>query len=252
MQNLRRAAFLFAAILVAAPAAKGQQPVQGGDLTYRQRTEERLSALDREMRQLTGQIERLQFQLRQANQRIDGLEAELASVRAGQLPPDGAHGEAAPSQNPPATPEPGRNLPGAPDQGGGGSTLPTGAAQDSYDAAYGLLGQGKFDEGEAAFRAFLSRHPDSQLAPNARYWVAETLYARQRYQEAAEAFLEAWQADQQGAKAPDNLLKLGMSLQRLDKKREACASFDKLLSDYRGAAPRLRTAASREHAALGC
>ena len=115
-----------------------------------------------------------------------------------------------------------------------------------------LLGQGRFDEGEAAFRDFLRVHPEHKLAGNARYWIAETLYARQRYQEAATAFLEAWQADQRGAKAPDNLLKLGMSLQRLEKKPEACASFQKLLSDYRGASRRLRAAASRERSALGC
>lgn len=243
MGNLRRATLLFIGLVLAAPAVSAQQSV---DITYRQRTEERISALDRQLRDITGQMERLQYRLRQANQRIDALEGELEAVRAAQIAP-------------PAAPEGGTetaavdgNQPGAPDQGGARGQLPDGAAQESYDTAYGLLGQGRFDEGEAAFRDFLRVHPEHKLAGNARYWIAETLYARQRYQEAATAFLEAWQADQRGAKAPDNLLKLGMSLQRLEKKPEACASFQKLLSDYRGALPRLRAAASRERSALGC
>lgn len=255
MRNLRRAALVLIAIGLATPAAAQQRrPAVDADLAYRQRTEERLSAIDRQTRYLTGQVERLQFQLRQSNQRIETLEAEITALRAAGVP--AAADSAAPGADGSDTTTASRgvdpNQPAAPDQGGRGDTLPEGDAQDRYDAAYGMLGQGKFVEGEAAFRDFVGLYPDHKLTGNARYWIAETLYARQRYQDAATAFLEAWQSDQRGAKAPDNLLKLGMSLQRLEKKREACASFGKLLSDYRGASPRLRNAASRERSALGC
>lgn len=246
MRHVLCAVLIFAAAGAAPVAA--QQAAQGIDLAYRQRTEERLSALDRQIRDLTGQVERLQYRLRQSDQRVEALEAELASVRAASIQADRPEAGAAADGGMAA----GGNLPGAPDQGGAMASLPEGEVQAKYDAAYGLLGQGKFDQGEAAFRDFLRDHPDHKLAGNARYWIGETLYARQRYQDSATAFLEAWQADQRGAKAPDNLLKLGMSMQRLDKKSEACAVFAKLLSDYRGAPARLRTAASRERASLGC
>lgn len=249
MQNVLL--FVMALVLgvgVANAQSRGQTLSQE-ELAYRKSMEVRIAGMDRQMRDMTGTIERLEFELRKQTQRISALETELESLRAGEAmgagdAPD-AVGGAPDTAN--------ANAPGAPDQGGAGvGSLPAGAAQEEYDAAYGLLGRGKFAEGDAAFRTFLTRHPNHQLAGNARYWIGESLYARQQYQEAATTFLEAWQQEQRGIKAPDNLLKLGMSLQRLDKKDEACASFGKLLSDYRGAAPRLLNAANRERRSLGC
>ena len=60
-----------------------------------------------------------------------------------------------------------------------------------------------------------------------------TYYVRAAYVQAAEVFLEGYRSDPKGTKAPDSLLKLGMSLSGLDKKREACAAFNKLIKDYR-------------------
>ncbi len=225
-----------AAALFSLPAA-AQNRSGELDLAYRQRTEERLSALDSQVRDLTGLVERMQFRLRQADQRIEALERQLNDVQSAR-PPSAANIGTPPATDGAASPA--------------SQTLPTGEPQAEYDAAYGLLGQGQFAQGEAAFRTFLQRYPDHQLAPNARYWVGETLYARQKYQDAATAFLEAWQADVDGPKAADNLLKLGMSLSALDKKNEACVSFAKLLSDYRGAPARVRNAASRESKSIGC
>lgn len=244
---MRHALLFCLALALGMGAAHAQSRVQSltqEELTYRQRLEERIAGLDRQMRSMTGLIERLQFDLRQQEQRISALETELEAVRAG-APIGGGQTSAAPETN--------GNVPGAPDQGGAaGGVLPSGEPQAEYDAAYGLLGRGKFAEGEAAFRQFLARHPNNKLAGNARYWIGESLYARQRYQDAATTFLDAWQQEQRGVKAPDNLLKLGLSLQQLDKKDEACASYGKLLSDYRGAAPRLLNAANRERRSLGC
>lgn len=244
---MRKISLALLFVLPFAAGAIAPAAAQDLDLQYRQRTEERLYALESQLRDMTGQIERLQWRLAQSEKRVQALEAALAGT-SGAAASGGA--ATAPGSKPAAPLASGAPAPSEPDRVGG--TLPTGDAQAEYDAAYGLLGQGKFAAGEAAFRTFVKRHPDHQLADNARYWIAETLYARQSYQPAATAFLENWQADPQGPKAADNLLKLGMSLQRLDKTNEACASFAKLLSDYRGAPDRVRGAASRERAALGC
>lgn len=243
MHNLIAAALLaaFAAVDLASGTAAAQsapQPVSN-DFAYRQRTEERLSALDYQLRGLTGQIEQLQFRLRQSETRIKKLDAELSEVKAAK---------ASPATMPAPVPTPQRSAPAA----APGGVLPSGAPQSHYDAAQGLLRVGQFAEAEKAFRDFRTTYPDHQLAANAHYWIGETQYARQRYQEAATTFLEAWQADAQGPKAPDNLYKLGMALGALEKTKEACVSFGKLLSDYRGAPSRLRAKAERERASLNC
>ena len=130
--------------------------------------------------------------------------------------------------------------------------LPPGTAKEQYNYAFGLLRQANYDKAELALQEFVKLHPKEALASNARYWLGETFYVRAAYVQAAEVFLEGFQADPKGPKAPDSLLKLGMSLGGLDKKREACAAFDKLLKDFPDAPAGVKNAVTREKQKNGC
>lgn len=132
------------------------------------------------------------------------------------------------------------------------ASLPDGSPQDQYMHAFGLLRQGKYDQASDALRQFLEQHGGDKLASNARYWLGETYYVRGSFVEAAETFLEGYQADPKGPKAPDALLKLGMSLSSLDKKQEACAAFQKLRADYPDAPAGLKSTLQREWQKNGC
>ncbi len=235
-------------LLVSGPAAAQTKPPQpvDTDRAYRQRVEERLSGMDYQMRTLTGQVEQLQFRLRRSETLVKKLNAEVAALKAEVADIKKAQA-AAPQPAPVMTATPDAASPEAP-----AGTLPSGDAQVKYNEAQGLLRVGRFKEAEAAFVSFRRTFPDHQLSANAHYWMGEAQYAQQRYQEAATTFLEAWQEDTQGPKAPDNMYKLGMSMLALEKKDEACASFAKLLSDYRGASRRIRNMATRERKSLEC
>ncbi len=130
--------------------------------------------------------------------------------------------------------------------------LPPGTAKEQYNYAFGLLRQANYDKAELALQEFVKLHPKEALASNARYWLGETFYVRAAYVQAAEVFLEGFQADPKGPKAPDSLLKLGMSLSGLDKKREACAAFDKLLKDFPDAPSGVKNTVTREKQKNGC
>lgn len=130
--------------------------------------------------------------------------------------------------------------------------LPPGTAKEQYNYAFGLLRQANYDQAELALQEFVKLHPKEPLAGNARYWLGETFYVRAAYVQAAEVFLEGYQADPKGPKAPDSLLKLGMSLGGLDKKREACAAFDKLLKDFPDAPAGVKNTVTREKQKYGC
>jgi len=82
--------------------------------------------------------------------------------------------------------------------------------------------------------------------------LGETYYVRGAFVEAAETFLEGYQANTQGPKAADALLKLGMSLASLEKKQEACAAFQKLREDYPNAPAGLKNTMQREWQKNGC
>lgn len=132
------------------------------------------------------------------------------------------------------------------------SALPNGTPREKYMSAFGLLRQGKYDLASSALRQFIEQHNDDPLASNARYWLGETYYVRGSFVEAAETFLEGYQTNPQGPKAPDALLKLGMSLASLDKKNEACAAFQKLRGDYPDAPAGLKSTLQREWQKNGC
>ena len=124
--------------------------------------------------------------------------------------------------------------------------------KDQLPEIAGLLRQANYDKAELALQEFVKLHPKEALASNARYWLGETFYVRAAYVQAAEVFLEGFQADPKGPKAPDSLLKLGMSLGGLDKKREACAAFDKLLKDFPDAPAGVKNTVTREKQKNGC
>lgn len=110
--------------------------------------------------------------------------------------------------------------------------LPPGTPRARYRFAYSLLRQADYDKAATAFEEFLGAHPTDNLAANARYWLGETHYVRRDYRTAASEFLTGFQKNPKGPKAPDSLLKLGMSLIGLNQNKDACAAFDKLSADF--------------------
>ena len=155
----------------------------------------------------------------------------------------------------PASPAPAHAAPAAPAAQpavAASNVLPPGDVKLRYDFAFGLLRQANYDQAELALQEFVRLYPKEPLTSNARYWLGETYYVRAAYVQAAEVFLEGYQADPKGPKAPDSLLKLGMALAGLDKKREACAAFDKLNKDFPNAPVGIKNTVTREKQKSGC
>lgn len=104
--------------------------------------------------------------------------------------------------------------------------------QEVYQRAYSLLSKGEYAAAETAFKSFIKKFPKNPLSSNAYYWLGETFYVRQNYQLAAYNFANGYKNFPKGAKAPDQLLKLGISLYSLKKKAKACATFTKLSQEF--------------------
>ncbi len=102
-----------------------------------------------------------------------------------------------------------------------------------YDAGYNYLMASDYVSAEATFRSFLRNHPQDPLSGNAQYWLGETFFARGDYRKAAHEFLKGYKTYKTSAKAPDNLLKLGMSLQRLGQSEAACQTYAQLKDKYK-------------------
>jgi tol-pal system protein YbgF len=133
-----------------------------------------------------------------------------------------------------------------------GYTLVGETPQEQYKYAFGLLSQANYGEAELALRGFVDQNPKDPLAGNAKYWLGETFYVRQDYQQAAVTFAEAYQEYPDSGKAPDNLLKLGMSLSALGSQDDACGTFAELLKRYPRAAATVLQRAKQERQRLSC
>ncbi len=105
----------------------------------------------------------------------------------------------------------------------------TAAQQQEYDAAFNLMKQGLYERAVKSFRTFLAKYPDSGLADNAQYWIAEGNYVLRNYKLALEEFTKVVNSPQ-STKAPDALLKIGYvhyELGAYDKARKTLGEVQK-------------------------
>lgn len=219
----------------------------------------RLGEFEIEIRKLTGLVEELDHRLR----RLEGLVADLQkapAVVAGGADPSQPEQGAAPAEPSVAPPAGGDLVLGKPEgvlgtiatadaaPGTGALTapesdepvLPEGSPQVQYDFALDLmLDKNDYATAEKALQEFLRSHAGHRLAGNAYYWLGETHYVRKEFREAALAFGQGFRKHSRSSKAPDTLLRLGMALAELGKRKEACTAFKTLAERFPGAAPRL-------------
>lgn len=128
----------------------------------------------------------------------------------------------------------------------------TGTPRERYNASLRLIRVGQLGQAETALQAFLKDYPTDDLAGNAQYWLGETYYARNEYEQAAAAFLAGYRNHPKSAKAPDNLLKLGVSLVAMGQKSEACPVFTNLLTEFPDAPRLVLDRARNEKSRAGC
>jgi tol-pal system protein YbgF len=124
-------------------------------------------------------------------------------------------------------------------------------ANQIYQGAYQSLLSRQFGTAEAGFRTFLSKYPTHKLAGDAYYWLGETYFAQSDYKQAAQNFLQGYRSYPAGERAPDSLLKLGMSLSRLGQKPKACGAYAEVTKKYATAAA-VRNKALLEMKRAGC
>ncbi len=130
--------------------------------------------------------------------------------------------------------------------------VPVLSPQEQYTHAFGLLRQAKYEDAAVALQAFIDNNAGDKLVANARYWLGESYYVRSEFVSAAGVFFEGYRSEPTGPKAPDTLLKLGMSLGNLGKQTEACAAFSKLADEFPQAPANVRSTMERERMRNGC
>ena len=139
----------------------------------------------------------------------------------------------------------------------GGSTIaavvpPSNSPRDHFDLGYGYIQRKEYAAAEETFREFIARHPGDRLSADANYWLGESLFRRQRYQDAAEAYLVVTTKYETAARAPDALLRLGQSLAAIGQKEMAYASFPEVGRKYPRSSVAVKQGVEREQKRVRC
>ena len=132
------------------------------------------------------------------------------------------------------------------------SILPESDEESQYEYAINLLKQGDYETAEKAFTEFISIGDDKNYLSNSHFWLAETYYVRENYKDAAKNYLSLYQTFPNANKAPDALLKLGISLVNMQQKEQGCMTFIQLQESYPEANPSIIDRSKLELKRNGC
>ncbi len=145
--------------------------------------------------------------------------------------------------------------PGAPSAGSASpqvAALPQASLADDYDVATAALKDGRYEIAEQRFRNYLDQHPKDRLTPDATFFLGESYFRRARPREAAEQYLKVTVDFPRAPRAPESLVKLGLSLEKLGAKEQACAAFGEVGRKYPASPLSVRASAERESKRVQC
>lgn len=201
--------------------------------------ESRMVQIEEQQRNLTGQIEKIGYDVQQLKSQVERMQADT-DQRFSQMNKAPTHASSsspseADSPSDVSMPAPGKS-----------------SADEIYDRAFAAIREAKYEAAENDFKQFLRDYPSHTLAANAQYWLGETHYVRGDFKQAAQVFAQGYQDFPKSPKAADSLLKLGLSLSKLGRKEDACLSLKQLQKDFKGEAATLQTRAVQEIKQLSC
>jgi len=173
----------------------------------------RMDDANTNLQETRGQAEELQFLLQKT---LKDMEQRLALLEGGKPTFSNATDE-----NPALGPAP---LP---------SEIPTILdPEEPYAAAYDTYKEKRYAASRDAFKKFLQQFPQTEYSDNAQFWIGESYYKEENYEEAILAYEEAIKKYPQGNKTPDALLKQALCFRALGDNTSSKIIFQRVIEQY--------------------
>lgn len=237
----------------------------------------RVDALETQLQTLTGQTEQNAFQLRELEKQFTAYKAEMekrlaapvagteATATPASLPvvttrptptPASTTVAATPPKKPATTPAASSGKPDAarlalvkkveiPSSGN--------ETKDAYDYGYRLWEAKLYPEAQAQLKTVVAKWPSSSQASFAQNLLGRAYLDEGKPSLAAVAFYNNYKDRPSGARAPHSLMYMGVALDKLGRKADACKAFRELEEVYGDKAPQdVRTDAAAAKAKAGC
>lgn len=193
------------------------------EMTYRTERQAGQSARegDQRIRELEGRIAKLDEELKVQGKLLKARDEELRALQ-----------EAVQKGNK-ESPAPGASKsPGDPAREKGSVPGETEAARKEYEEALRLLDRKEHRVAIARFKEFLKKHPKSELADNAQYWIGESHYALKEFDQAILEFDAVRRKYPDGDKVAAALLKQGFAFAELGDRVDARLILQELVDRY--------------------
>ena len=101
-----------------------------------------------------------------------------------------------------------------------------------YENAYNDFLLSKYEVAIVGFKSFLKQYKDHDLAEQAQYYIAESLYSQEKYSEAYEEYKKVEEEYSQSKLIPAARLKMALCLELLNRKNDAVIILQTILTDY--------------------
>lgn len=244
--------------------AKAATPV--ADLTAR------VDALESQLQTLTGQTEQNAYQLRELEKQFAAYKAEMDKRFPAEAAPEATPASlpvvptvkptpaasttaATPAKKPAATPAKAASPDAArlalvkkveiPSTGN--------EQQDAYDYGFRLWNAKLYPEAETQLKTVVTKWPKSNQASYAQNLLGRAYLDEGKPSLAAVAFYNNYKDRPSGPRAPHSLMYMGVALEKLGRKADACKAFRELEDVYGDKAPQdVRTDAAAAKAKAGC
>ncbi len=221
--------------------ARSAPPASGGGSDVTTALLERVSQMEEEVRRLRGQSDEMRNQMQRQSEdskkALEDLQFRLNELEAGRGRRSDAGGAAATPARPAAT-----------------AATPTAAARTPEAAlreGNAALARRDYVAAEAAAREVLAAR-SSPRAGDAQFLLAESLYGRRQFQQAAIAYDDAYKRGRTGTRAQDSLLGLANSFIGISEKRSACDTLNQLRSEFPSPRQDLRDRIAQSRQRAGC
>jgi tol-pal system protein YbgF len=184
--------------------------------------EERMQTTQGAVEQVTHRLDQIAQQGTRTQRDVEDLRTRLTTLQNAPPPPgaganDGRGGEATGELTVPAT---------APDPG------PSLDPMQTYQAAYRDYQKGNYDLAIEGFQDFLTTNANADLADNAAYWIAESLFSQKKYREAIGQFDAVVNRYPKSDKVPGALLKKGYAYISVGEKAQGVVQLQYVLHEH--------------------
>ncbi|MXP24563.1 tetratricopeptide repeat protein [Altererythrobacter indicus] len=198
----------------------------------------RLDALENQLTQLTARSEENSNKINKLQAQLEAMTAERAAATSASSEPVGVMPLPGNSSSAAAKPTATQPVAAAPSQQRVDAVKAIvkpstdDAGDDEYTYGYRLWDAGFFPEAEQQLALFLKKYPSHWRTSYGRNLLGRAYLDDNKPREAAPYFLENYQSDKQGVRAPDSLLYLAESMIKMGDTNRACIALAEFGDTY--------------------